>query len=226
MIEINLLPGQKRQTSGSSRDRVMASMRELGSRVKDPMMLVAAAVVVLVLLGVAWGYMNTAREGSQLSSELDQVRVEHRRFRTLLADKRRTEGIRDSLVAQIDVIRTVDGDRYVWPHILDEVTRALPAYTWLTEMNVLGAAPVQQDTVDTGPQPTQFQIVGRTVDIQAYTRFLRQLEASPWIRDVLPIQAQTVIEQERAVTAFTIRGTFTAADSAYMRTVPLSRSVR
>lgn len=225
MIEINLLPGQKRQTAGSSRDRVMASMRELGSRVKDPMMLVAAAVVVLVLLGVAWGYTNTAREGSRLSSELDQVRVEHRRFRTLLADKRRTEGIRDSLVAQIDVIRTVDGDRYVWPHILDEVTRALPSYTWLTELNVLGAAPVQ-DTTDTGPQPTQFQIVGRTVDIQAYTRFLRQLEASPWIRDVLPIQAQTVIEQERPVTAFTIRGTFTAADSAYMRTVPLSRSVR
>ena len=30
--------------------------------------------------------------------------------------------------------------------------------------------------------PLTFQITGRTIDIQAYTRFLRQLEASPWIR--------------------------------------------
>ena len=31
-------------------------------------------------------------------------------------------------------IRSVDSDRYVWPHLLDEVTRALPPYTWLVDM--------------------------------------------------------------------------------------------
>ena len=67
---------------------------------------------------------------------------------------------------------------------------------------------------------------GRTVDIQAYTRFLRQLEASPWITDVTPVSAQTVVEKERPVTAFTIRATYSQADSAYIRTVPLSQSVR
>jgi len=67
---------------------------------------------------------------------------------------------------------------------------------------------------------------GRTVDIQAYTRFLRNLEASPWITDVTPVSAQTVVEQERAVTAFTIRARYKQADSAYVRTVPLSQSVR
>ena len=41
------------------------------------------------------------------------------------------------------------------------------------------------------------QVNGRTVDIQAYTRFLRQLEASPWITDVTPVSAQTVVEKER-----------------------------
>ena len=47
--------------------------------------------------------------------------------------------MRDSLVAQITTIRTVDGDRYVWPHLLDEVTRALPAYTWLVDLGPAGA---------------------------------------------------------------------------------------
>jgi hypothetical protein len=80
-----------------------------------------------------------------------------------------------------------------------------------------------------GPAPVplvQFELNGRTVDIQAYTRFLRQLEASPWIADVLPVSAQTVVEKERPITAFTIRGTYRQADSAYIRTVPLSQSVR
>jgi hypothetical protein len=74
--------------------------------------------------------------------------------------------------------------------------------------------------------PVVFNVNGRTVDIQAYTRFLRQLEASPWITDVTPVSAQTIVEKERPVTAFTIRATYREADSAYIRTVPLSESVR
>ena len=64
------------------------------------------------------------------------------------------------------------------------------------------------------------------MDIQAYTRFLRQLEASPWLREVTALSAETVVEDERPVTAFAIRATYEQADSAYMRTVPLSQSVR
>ena len=46
------------------------------------------------------------------------------------------------------------------------------------------------------------------------------------ITDVTPVSAQTVVEKERPVTAFTIRATYRQADSAYIRTVPLSQSVR
>jgi Tfp pilus assembly protein PilN len=158
--------------------------------------------------------------------------------------------IRDSLVAQIGVIRSVDGDRYVWSHVLDEVTKALPAYTWLTDMGADGvpdrprvappppapgtpaarkAKAAADSAAAAGPPsrgPVAFTINGRTVDIQAYTKFLRQLEASPWITDVMPVSAQTVVEKERPVTAFSIKATFRDADSAYIRTVPLSQSVR
>jgi hypothetical protein len=84
----------------------------------------------------------------------------------------------------------------------------------------------KKQPIDTMPKAVTFQLNGRTVDIQAYTRFLRQLEASPWIADVTPVSAQTVVEKDRAITAFTIRGTYRQADSAYIRTVPLSQSVR
>jgi len=124
--------------------------------------------------------------------------------------------------------------------VMDEVARALPSYTWLVDLGgaggaqaanrpVVAAAAQAEDTtvVDTAAVRTvPFQITGRTVDVQAFTRFLRQLEASPWVTDVVPISAQTVIEKERPVTAFSIKAAFRRADSAYIRTAPLSQSVR
>ena len=185
-------------------------------------------------LGYTW--LTNTTELRALEPRLEQARAEHKRFQTFLDQKHKQEQIRDSLLAQIVTIRSVDGDRYVWPHVLDEVTRAVPAYTWLVDISPVAAPPAPPQTaaqakdkkqpIDTMPKAVTFQLNGRTVDIQAYTRFLRNLEASPWITDVTPVSAQTIVEQERAVTAFTIRARYKQADSAYIRTVPLSQSVR
>ena len=228
MITINLRPGQKRKRAGNPLKDVGERFRALGTRVKDPLLIGAAAAWVIVAGFLAVSMFMTQRELSALEPRIEQARAEHTRFKTFLAQKRKQELIRDSLVAQIGVIRSVDGDRYVWPHILDEIARALPAYTWLTNVAVEAATVVNiaDSTADTTAPALQFRVEGRTVDMQAYTRFLRQLESSPWIEDVMAVEAKTVVEKERPVTAFTIRATFTRADSAYIRTVPLSESVR
>jgi Tfp pilus assembly protein PilN len=225
MIKINLLPGVKRKRAGSAKDVVLARFRDLGTKVKDPMLIVAVAAWVLAAGFVGYGFISNTAKMRNLEPKLEQAKDEHRRYKNLMAEKRKTETIRDSLLSQISVIRGVDGDRYTWPHVLDEVSKALPPYTWLVDLAVVNVSAIA-DTADTVAPVLQFQIGGRTVDIQAYTRFLRQLEASPWIIDVTPIEAKTVIEKERAVTAFTIRASFAPADSAYIRTVPMSQSVR
>jgi Tfp pilus assembly protein PilN len=245
MINVNLRPGRKYAGArGNPLKAVGARFAALGGKVKDPMLLAAVAAWVLAIgfLGTTW--FMTQRQLHAIEPKLEQARGEHQRFKTFLAQKHKQELIRDSLLAQIGTIRSVDGDRYVWPHVLDEVSRALPSYTWLTSV-VLDPTAVATAT----PEPEKkgakakakadsaadslatmesmgFRIEGRTVDIQAYTRFLRQLEASPWIRNVTPVSAKTVVEQERPVTAFTIRAEFRRADSAYIRTAPLSESVR
>jgi Tfp pilus assembly protein PilN len=231
MITINLRPGQKRKRAGNPLKDVGERFRALGTRVKDPLLIGAAAVWVIVAGFLAVSMLMTQRELSALEPQIEQARAEHTRFKTFLAQKRKQELIRDSLVAQIGVIRSVDGDRYVWPHILDEIARALPAYTWLTNVaieanTVVNTAVTDTTAVDSMPPALQFRVEGRTVDMQAYTRFLRQLESSPWIEEVMAVEAKTVVEKERPVTAFTIRANFTRADSAYIRTVPLSESVR
>ncbi len=247
MITVNLRPDLKRKRVRRPLTGALDGVRGLGSKIKDPVLLVAVLSWVCVLGWLGYVTLGTTRELSALTPQLEQSRAENKRFKAFLAEKRHQEMIRDSLVAQISVIRTVDGARYVWPHLLDEVTRALPAYTWLVDLGPAGigaaqrtpgAAPAPAKPAKPGtkadsmkarnapPPPVMFEVNGRTVDIQAYTRFLRQLEASPWITDVTPVSAQTVVEKERPVTAFTIRATFRQADSAYIRTVPLSQSVR
>ena len=244
MITVNLRPGKRRKRAGVSFDfkGILSGFRDLGTKVKDPLLLGAVGGWVLVLGFLSFVYLNNVRQLYSLEPRLEQARAENKRFKTFLADKRRQEKIRDSLLAQITVIRNVDGDRYVWPHVLDEVTKALPAYTWLVDLGSAapvanatpapaappatpGAAAVDTTVADTQPELV-FNLTGRTVDIQAYTRFLRQLEASPWIQNVVPVSAQTVVEKERPVTAFSIRATYHRADSAYIRTAPFSQSVR
>jgi Tfp pilus assembly protein PilN len=246
MINVNLRPGQKRKRAAANPLKAVGQrLASLGGKVKDPMLLAAAAAWLLAIgfLGVTW--VMTQRTLHAVEPRLESARSEHQRFKTFLAQKHKQELIRDSLLAQIGTIRSVDGDRYVWPHVLDEVSRALPAYTWLTTV-ALDATPVMPPVAaptdkkndkaaakaDSAadslavPQALGFRVEGRTVDIQAYTRFLRQLEASPWVQNVTPVSAQTVVEQERPVTAFVIRAEYRRADSAYIRTVPLSESVR
>jgi Tfp pilus assembly protein PilN len=247
MINVNLRPGRKHKSAGANPLKAVGQrFASLGGKVKDPLLLgaVAAWVLAVGFLGATW--FMTQRKLHAIEPQLEQARSEHQRFKTFLDQKHKQELIRDSLLAQISTIRTVDGDRYVWPHVLDEVSRALPAYTWLTLVTMdqsaqAGAAAAAAPAPKAGAkaaaadssadssavdQPLGFRVEGRTVDIQAYTRFLRQLEASPWIQNVTPVSAQTVVEKERPVTAFVIRAEFRRADSAYIRTVPLSESVR
>jgi Tfp pilus assembly protein PilN len=234
MITVNLRPGKRRKSRGSPFNfkGMLDGFRDLGTKVKDPLLLGAVGGWVCVLGFLGFVYLNNVRQLYSLEPRLEQARSEHKRFKAFIADKRRQETIRDSLLAQITVIRNVDGDRYIWAHVLDEVTKALPAYTWLVDIgtSVQAVAPPTPATgtkADTTAAPALvFQLNGRTIDIQAYTRFLRQLEASPWITDVTPVSAMTVVEKERPVTAFSIRATYASADSAYIRVAPFSQSVR
>ncbi|MFZ5625014.1 MAG: PilN domain-containing protein [Gemmatimonadota bacterium] len=222
MITINLRPGARRQGQRQAFGSLVDGFKGLGSRIKDPLLLAAIAVWVLVVGGLVGLWAVNARRLSTLEPRLAEVKAENRRFKTLLAQRRKEEAARDSILAQIQVIRGVDGSRYTWAHVMEEVHRALPEFTWLTEMSYVPTVP--SDTAEA--PPVTIQIKGRTMDVQAYTRFLRRLEASPWLADVTPVSIEQVVEKERPVTAFTLRTTFTQADSQFIRVAPLRQSLR
>jgi len=134
MITVNLRPDLKRKRARKSFAINLDGVRGLGSKIKDPLLLVAVVAWVGVLGWLGFVFVGTARDLNALTPQLEQSRAENKRFKAFLVEKRRQETVRDSLIAQITTIRSVDSDRYVWPHLLDEVTRALPPYTWLVDM--------------------------------------------------------------------------------------------
>lgn len=222
MIEINLLPGRptrRRRGVGLK----MPDFRGFFSGLKSPWLGLATVVWVLVLLGIGATFAQQQARLGGLDSDLTQARAEHRRFRAVVAQKRQAERVRDSLVEEIQVIRQIDSDRYVWPHLLDEIAKALPDFTWLRNVSELAQPADSTDPMFGG---VYVSISGETMDVQAYTSFLRNLAASPWLADVTGNNFATAVEDQRPVTTFNVSARFRVADSAYIRTVPVIQSVR
>jgi len=237
MIEINLLPGKKKKAAtGAGFKFALPDFQGLLATIKNPWLFVVSAAAIIVIGGGLLAFIAYSTRLRVLNSKLADVQAEKRRFDAVIAQKRQSEKIRDSLVAEINVIRGIDADRYVWPHVLDQITKALPPYTWLTGVSVAGGTNVAPGTpgataptggVDSAGVPQiRVWITGSTVDIQAYTTFLRQLAASPWLTDVTPATTSTVVEADRPLTAFNVAVRYRVADSVYIRTVPLTQSAR
>jgi Tfp pilus assembly protein PilN len=231
-IEINLSPGPKKKKpagAGISFD----ALKGFVEQVKDPLLVTAVGAWVVAGALIAFVFVTTTARTATLEGDLAQARTEARRYEALLQQKQAAQALRDSLLAELEAIREIDSDRFVWPHVMDEVTRALPDFTWLTNVAHVapaGTAPVVQDTLAAEP-PLRVLITGRAADIGGYTQFLRQLSTSPWLTNVVAGNATTTLEGAggqvgRPVYAFTITATFRPADSAFIQTVPVRESVR
>ncbi|HVE79112.1 MAG TPA: PilN domain-containing protein [Gemmatimonadaceae bacterium] len=237
MISINLLPGSGKKSRGRAGPSIDlgALFATFAARVKDPYLAAAVGTGAVSIAAVVLLYTTQAAKAARLTDAEQKAVQDSTRYAAVLKEKRRWEAQRDSLNAQIKVIRAIDDDRFVWPHILDEVSRALPPYTWLTQVGTVlpQTAPQVVQRADTSRKAAadsvvkpvlQFQLVGNTVDIQALTRFMRVLEASPFLEDIEMKQTMAVLIDNREITQFTLTMAYQRPDSSVLRTVPVTFS--
>lgn len=254
MIEINLLPGagRKRSRGGASKMKMPAALSKLGkgASVSDPWMIAAAASLLVAAGAVGWMWNSTRMRSAELAEKVEQATQDSTRYAGVSRDRLRAEATRDTVLRQLNIIRGVDGERFIWPHVLDEVSRVLPAYTWLTSIIYAGTAQgsaakqivqVTKAPVDTAkadstkpkpPKPTLqttlpmdtvlVRIVGQTVDIQALTRFMRDLEQSPFLERVQLEKSELVLVQEKEATQFSLLTYYTRPDSTAVRRAALA----
>ena len=240
MIEINLLPGgggrkaKSRGGGGGIRIDLKGMVAAIAGRFTDKYLLAAVASSAAAALVIGMLYSRQTYRAVTLAAQEEQAVKDSTRLAIALAEKIKAEAIRDSALRQINIIKSIDDDRFIWPHVLDEMSRALTPYTWLSTItyagnpqgtiNVIAAPPAGKGKVDTTVvrEVINLRILGQTVDIQALTRFMRQLEASPFIANVRLEKSEMVLEGNKEVTQFTLLAVYTRPDPATLRRVPLA----
>lgn len=218
MIEINLLPGAKRKRGGKGAGLKLPDVKGMLAAVKDPWMVAAAAAWVLVLAIGAPLYVRRSAQVRSVEPKVDAAKRDSIRFAGILARRHQLELRRDSVLGEIRVIRDIDRDRYVWPHVLDAVTKALPQYTWLDDVAARGG---EADSAG----GAALSIQGKTADPQAFTRFMRNLEESPFIQGVTAVSTALVNEQNHDVTSFVLNARYQVPPPSLLTMEPFEATV-
>lgn len=248
MIGINLLPGtghKARRSSGGGLPKldIAASFASLRQRIRDPWMLGAVGATLVAVAAVGLLYTMQSRREAALDEAAQKAVQDSTRYSSVLRERERAEARRDTVLRSLNLIRAIDDDRFIWPHVMDEVSRSLPPYTWVVSLGFTGTGQAQQ-AVTTLPTTAQaggkkhhvqtviprdtvrIRVVGNTVDIQALTRFMKQLESSPFLEDVQLAKSERAQDHGKEVTQFQLDMLYSRPDAELVRRVPLAVSVR
>ena len=181
MIEVNLHPeGSKRRRKGRRLPKAPGWLKSAGSGDgRDPWLIAAVAIPALVLLVVGWLWLSQRNERGVLDDRIADAVEDSTRLTDLRA-------LSDSLMAReaqirerLDLLRGLDDGRFVWPRLLDEFSRALPDYAWLTSIRLASALP-----------DLQVQIDGMAANPLAVTAYVRGLQESPFVGEVRILGSQ------------------------------------
>ena len=262
MIEINLLPGdgkkKRRATSTATKFefnlKPPAWLAGLTQGITDKYMLGAIGTAIASGLLIALMFISQTARSAMLEARETQAVKDSAQYGALLTAKAKAEATRDSLYQQIAIIKSIDDSRYLWSHLMFEISNALPQYTWLTEVTQTSqpksvavadtvkkaagadsatgtprqralerdrAKRARSDSLLAAAKDIQFKLVGHTVDIQALTRFMKSLEASPFIQNVQLTRSDLVQAEGKEVTEFTLAAQTQAPPPFAIKTVPL-----
>ena len=214
MIEVNLLPGGKKR---SSKGRGFSfSMPKLGGGgggglPGDPYVLgaVAAGIVSIAIMG--WLFLGVTGDTEEVQVAVDEAVSDSVRFADIIIRTDQLLARRDSIAERVAIIQEIDAGRYVWPHIFDEIAIAMPDYIWLREI-------IQTS----GGMPLELRLGGQAGSVPAVTRFMRNLEASRFLRGVqMERTEQVTADGGDIVYDFELLLTFDPPSSDELQTVPL-----
>jgi Tfp pilus assembly protein PilN len=217
MIEINLLPGSagkrsKRRLPQFTLKRGTSKPRD-GGKPSDPWMLFAVIAWILGPALVGWLFFTTSTTRSDLEIAIEGARLDSTRYAEMRAANAVLIARQDTIAQKLDIIQEIDAGRYVWAHIVDEVSRAVPQYTWLMNLH----------HVSTGSPmgAPSFLIDGRTGNTFALTQFMQELEASPFIKNVTLILTDQIRQNDKLLYSFALQGDYQEPTPDLIRTVPL-----
>lgn len=215
MIEINLLPGSPKRAPKRKAGLGLPAFNKPSAGLPkfDRMAAFIVAAWVLGPVLVGWLYLGSGARMDQLTADIQGAQADSARYAEIRAANDILRARQDTIAQKLQIIQEIDASRFVWSHVMDEVSRALPQYTWLRTMNYVSSdAPINTPA---------FRIEGRAGSTFALTQFMQNLEASPFIRSVTLVTTNQVLEDNKSLYSFMLDAQFEEPPPEVIQTVPL-----
>ena len=190
MIRINLLTAERRTVKAAT---------SLGFQAGQKMMVLGSLIVVLALAALGWRYWALGQEAARIENDIEAAQREEQRLAEILRQVREFEARRAMLLERVNLIDELRKGQNAPVHMIDQVSRALPEMTWLTNI-------AQQNYTLT--------IQGRCLTLTSLSDYIGNLEGSRYfIRPVEIVESSVIPGNDKMpdLIQFTIRGTFQMA---------------
>lgn len=185
MIRINLLAVERERTK-----------RRALIPVAHRVTIAASLILVATALVIAWWFWSMRQESVRVDEEIAKAEVEMQQLRSVLVQVRQFETSKASLQQRVSLIEQLRRGQAGAVHIVDELSRALPEYTWLTEVNQQG---------------DEFTVSGMTTSLTGVSDYIANLGASAWFKPPIELVDSQIDASQRAsepIIRFSIKARF------------------
>jgi type IV pilus assembly protein PilN len=190
MIRINLLATERRGAKAASP----------GFQAGQKMMVVGSLLLVLTVALLGWRYWALGQQKADVAREIEAANREEARLQEILKQVQEFENRRKILEARVALIDELRKGQTAPVHMVDQISKALPDMTWLTNLQQNGYTLTMQ---------------GRCLTLTSLSDFIGNLEASRYFIRPVEIIDTSVAAAEGGkgpeLIHFTIRGTFQMA---------------
>jgi type IV pilus assembly protein PilN len=184
MIRINLLKPENKDI----RETVVAAGISEGEGKKGPN--VGNLIFLLLVIGLGLFYFFQQRAFNRENTLLATARQEKSQLQYVETKLEEQKRIRESLDKKITLIENLNAQRDLAPRLMDELSRRLPEWVWLSE--------VAYDS-------RGLQIRGRALSNNLISDYIDSLEASPGLMSVSLVSSAQRAGQGDQFLEFTLR---------------------
>jgi type IV pilus assembly protein PilN len=189
MIRINLLNTERKAVKAAPK----------GFQAGQKMTVIGSLILILTLAALGWRYWALGQQAAQIEEDIAAAQREEARLQEILRQVNEFEARKTLLEARLKLIDDLRQGQSAPVHMIDQVSRALPEMTWLTQ--------IQQ-------QGYTLQMQGRCLTLTSLSDFIGNLEGSRYFIRPVEIVESTVVPGDAKtpdLIQFTIRGTFQMA---------------
>jgi type IV pilus assembly protein PilN len=191
MIRINLLAAER-----------AVAKKKLAIPLGQKLTVGCTLLLIAAGLFIGWRYWSLSRESTTVDKQIADAQQEAARLHSIIAQVQTFEQRKTQLSQRVTLIELLRQGQMGPVHMLDQISRALPAQMWLTEVKQSAG--------------TDFVIIDGTCTTQTgVSDFVANLEASGYFkRSIEIVNTQTVppVPPGGELIKFSIRATFQQPD--------------